>query len=408
MSKVDTLLKLIAYQKQHPPSQLRRDRSRDWKCHRGHVRRCQKEVNLLKHQLVEPTLQPGQIQFILSLLNQREPDQKEIVQQLQKQMGVSYTGSLRATRPNEEAPVSWLEIGELIPVEMGALDRLHPALSFWLQHLCYDPLLVHHRNGEIEGRLAIGCEPVKGNSQWQLTLRKDLRWSDGKPITLEEVIAAFSASSIAPIIAEIKPDGKAQLRIQLSQEEPLFPFHLRVICPLPSHSSQPYRVTSGPYRLKHFRPDAMTFRFDSNPDYYHGGDSHIDWLTLKRFTLPANAIKAIENGTLDLLFFLFMRCNPSTNSQRRCLVNSGPFLKITTMPYSSTAITDLFRTKGTVTCLKKQSIIRQSTATCAWDRLLRKKISHRFLTTPLTFGLPAHAASFAIWLISSESLWVLL
>ena len=300
MSKVDTLLKLIAYQKQHPQAS-------DEEIARGigmssrHVRRCQQEVNLLKYQLAEPTLQPEQIQFILSLLNPREPDQKKIVQQLQKQIGVSYTGSLRATLPNEEAPVGWLEIGELIPVEMGFLDRPHPALSFWLQHLCYDPLLVYHRNGEIEGRLAIGCEAVKGKSQWQLTLRKNLRWSDGKPITLEEVIAAFSENRLAPIIAEIKPDGKTQLRIQLSQEEPLFPLHLRGIFPLPSHSSQPYRVTSGPYQLKRFRPEAMTFRFEPNPDYYRGGDPHIDWLTLKRFTLPANAVKAVENGTLDLL-----------------------------------------------------------------------------------------------------------
>ena len=300
MSKVDTLLKLIAYQKQHP-------QANDEEIAQGigmserHVSRCRKEVNLLKNQLAEPGLQPGQIQFILSLLNRREPDQKEIAQQLQKQMGVSYTGSLRATRPNEEVPVSWLEIGELIPVEMGSLDRPHPALSFWLQHLCYDPLLVYHRNGEIEGRLATGCETVKGSSQWQLTLREGLRWSDGKPITPEEIIEAFSESRIAPIIKEIKPDGKTQLRIQLFQEEPLFPVHLRSISPLPSHASQPYKVISGPYRLKYFRPDAMTFRFEPNLDYYRGENPHIDWLTLRRFTLPANAVKALENGTLDLL-----------------------------------------------------------------------------------------------------------
>ena len=304
MSKVDTLLKFIAYQKQHPQAS-------DEEIAQGigmsprHVSRCRKEVNLLKHQLAEPTLQPGQIQFILSTLNRREPDQREIAQQLQKQIGFSYTGSLRATHPNEQTPVDWLEIGEIIPPEMGFLDRPHPALSFWLQHLCYDPLLVYHRNGEIEGRLATGCEAVKGNSQWQLTLRKDLRWSDGKPITLEEVIAAFSASRIAPIITEIKPDGKTQLRVQFSQEEPLFPFYLRGIYPLPAHSSQPYRVISGTYRLKGFRPDAMTFRFEQNPDYYCGADPQIDWLTLRRFTLPANAIKAIENGALDLLFLPF-------------------------------------------------------------------------------------------------------
>ena len=171
---------------------------------------------------------------MLSALNPREPDHKEIALQLKKQMGISYTGSLYTMRPNEGAPVGWLEIGELVPVEMGFLDRPPPALNFWLQNLCYDPLLVYHRNGEIDGRLATACEAVKGNSQWQLTLRADLRWSDGKPITLEEVISAFSASRIAPIITEIKSESTTQLRVQLSQEEALFPLHLRGIFVHPS------------------------------------------------------------------------------------------------------------------------------------------------------------------------------
>ena len=104
MSKVNTLLKLIAYQKQHP-------QATDEEIAEGigislrHVIRCRKEVNLLKHQLAEPYLQPEQIQFMLSLLNQREPDQKEIAQQLQRQMGVSYTGCLRTTHPNEQTSV---------------------------------------------------------------------------------------------------------------------------------------------------------------------------------------------------------------------------------------------------------------------------------------------------------------
>ena len=57
--------------------------------------------------------------------------------------------------------------------------------------------------------------------------------------------------------------------------------------------------------MRGFRPDATTFRFEPNPNHYRGENPHIDWLTVKRFTLPANAIKAVENGTLDLLFFPF-------------------------------------------------------------------------------------------------------
>ena len=302
MSKVDTLLKLIAYQKQHPQAS-------DAEIAEGigismrHIGRCKKEVNLLKHQLTEPTLQSGEIQFLLSLLNRQEPNQKEIAQRLQKQIGVSYTGSLRIKHPDEQAPLNWLEIGELTDIKMESLDRPDPLMTFWLQHLCYDPLLMSYQNGEIEERLAISCKAVKGHSEWQLTLRKDLRWSDGKPITFEEVIKAFSASRIAPIIAEIKPDGKTRLRIGLYREDPLFPLRLRSICPLPSHSTQPYQVISGAYQFKRLSPDTMTLHFERNPDYYLRKHTSIDWLTVKRFTRIANAVKAIEEGTIDLLYF---------------------------------------------------------------------------------------------------------
>lgn len=295
MSKIDTLLKLITYQKQHPQASEEEIAQRIG-ISPGHVRRSKKEVHLLRHHLTEPTLQPEQIQFLLSLLNQSEPSQREIAQQLEKQVGVSYKGSLRTAYPNEQAPIGWLEIGHLTSFESD------PSLVVWPQYLCYEPLLISNRNGEIEGRLAISCEAVKGNSQWSLTLREDLRWSDGKPMTLEEVIKALSTSNAAPIIERIKPDGKTNLRIQLSKEDPLFPLHLRSVIVLPSHSTQPYHVISGAYRLKHFRPDATILRFEPNPDYYRSVSPHVDWLTLKRFTHPAHAIKAIENGTLDLLY----------------------------------------------------------------------------------------------------------
>ena len=62
MSKANTLLKLIAYQKEHP-------QATDAEIARGiglssrQVIRCRKEVNLLKHELADFYLQPGQIQF---------------------------------------------------------------------------------------------------------------------------------------------------------------------------------------------------------------------------------------------------------------------------------------------------------------------------------------------------------
>ena len=89
MSKVNTLLKLIAYQKQHPQA-TDAEIAEEIGISQRYVVRCRKEVNVLKHELADSYLQPGQIQFLLSLLKEHAPDQKEIPQQLQKQMGEFY------------------------------------------------------------------------------------------------------------------------------------------------------------------------------------------------------------------------------------------------------------------------------------------------------------------------------
>ena len=312
--------------------------------------RCKKEINLLRHQLTQTDLQPEEVQFLLSLLNQREPGQKEIAQKLKKQVGISYTGLLRTTLPNEHLPVSWLEIGEMISVNRGNLNSPDPELDFWLQNLCYEPLLVYYRSGEIEERLATNCEAVNGYSDWQLTLKDNLRWSNGKPITHEEIIEAFSKSSAAPVITAIKPDGKTQLRVQLSREEPMFPFYLRSVFVLPSRPSSLYRVISGPYRLKRFCRDAMNFRFEPNPDYHRGENPSIDWLTLRRFTHPANAVRAVENGTLDLLSLYLRPLQSFYQFATTCLVNNGPSLEITITSYFLIGIAVPYRIKGTAIC----------------------------------------------------------
>ena len=165
---------------------------------------------------------------------------------------------------------------------------------------------MYYRNGEIEERLATNCEAVNGYSDWQLTLREDLRWSNGKPITHEEIIDAFSKSSVAPVIAAIKPDGKTQTSGSAFSGRAHVPFlsAKRFSSCLPAQIPR-YRVISGPYQLKRFCRDAMNFRFEPNPDYHRGENPSIDWLTLRRFTHPANAVRAVENGALDLLSLYF-------------------------------------------------------------------------------------------------------
>ena len=156
------------------------------------------------------------------------------------------------------------------------------------------------------GKLNGGCNRHRTGedfSSWIITLRTDLHWSDGKPISREDVIQTILASRFASLIEEIKTDGKNRLHIRLVNAQSIFLQRLASLPIRPSHSRQPYRVTSGAYRLKRFRREAINFRLSRNPDYYQEQTGGIDWITIKRFRHAAYAIKALLSQKIDLIPF---------------------------------------------------------------------------------------------------------
>ena len=259
------------------------------------------ELNLLKKHLA-PSLEADQLRFLLSELDQNDPYQGEIYQQLQGYLSPApYTGVLRMPRSNEIPSLGEFSIGEFIPSNNGSLNHLHPTLQFSLDRLCYDSLFWINRSAEIEWRLATCIEPAEDFSSWRITLRTDLHWSDGKPIIREDVIQTILESYLTSLIEEIKTDGKNQIYIRLARAESLFPQHLASLPIRPSHSRYPYRVTSGAYRLKNFRRQAVNFRLVRNPDYYQEQKGGIDWLTIRRFKHSARAIQALLSEKINLI-----------------------------------------------------------------------------------------------------------
>lgn len=300
MSKIDTLINLINYQKQHPEAN-KSQTAQGIGISPQYLDRCLGEINLLKEHLCVPPLAADQIRFLMLDLDQGDPYEGEICRQLQEHLNLSpYTGVLRMARPEEKPPLGGFSIGEFIPFN-DQLDYLHPTIQFSLDQLCYDSLFSIYRSGEIEWRLATAVEPVEDFSSWIITLRTDLHWSDGKPILQEDVIQTLSESRIASLIKEIKNDGKNRLHIRLVKAESIFPQHLASLPIRPSHSTRPYRVTSGAYSLKRFRRDAINFRLIRNPDYYQAQKGGIDWIDIRRFKHPAHAIKALLRQKIDLI-----------------------------------------------------------------------------------------------------------
>lgn len=301
MSKIETIINLINYQKQHPEAS-KSQIAEGIGITPQYLSYCIGELKRLKEHLSVPLLEPEQIRFLMSTLNQNNSYEEEIHRRLQG--GISsfpYTGSLRGAHPNEKPPRGELRIGELIPSNNHSSDYLHPSLKFSLDRLCYDPLFWMDQCGEMEWQLATAIEPVEDFSAWVITLRTDLYWSDGKRIIQKDIIQTISESHLASLIVEIKTDGKNRLHIRLAKADSMFALRLASVPIRPSHSSRPYYVTSGPYRLRSFRRDALNFRLVRNPDYYQEKKGGIDWITIRRFKHLARATKALLNEKTDLI-----------------------------------------------------------------------------------------------------------
>ena len=295
MSKVDTLLKLIAYQKQHPTASAR-EIARAIGISPKHLWQLKGEVNLLQHALSESP--PEGDAFGVEA---HPPLHREASKPHGQPVLPELTGQLRLARPGEQPPYGWLTIGEVIESGSRASSVLHPALDFWLRYLCYETLVWCRRDGSLECRLATAIEPLKGFSEWRITLRRSGRWSDGTPLSPEDVKATLLKSPLAPRIAECQNDGPTQLRLRLKSPEPLLPLHLSGIPIGPAHSSVPFLVISGAYRLKRFRQKADIFRLERRRDDANAVDGGIDLITIKPFKRYTNAIKAVCRQEVDVL-----------------------------------------------------------------------------------------------------------
>ena len=323
MSKIDTLISLINYQRQHPKAN-KSQIAQGVGITPQYLSRCLGELNLLKEHL-SPSLEADQIHFLLSELDQRDPYQGEIHEQLQGYLSPSpYSGILRMGHSNEEPLLGALSIGEFIRTDNRSSDYLHPAIQFSLDRLCYDSLFWINRNGEIEWRLATAVEPSEDFLSWTITLRTDLHWSDGKPISREDVIQTITVSRFASLIEEIKTEGKNRIRVRLAEAESVFLQRLMSLPIRPSHSRQPYRVTSGAYRLRRFRREAINFRLSRNPDYYQEQTGGVDWITIKRFKHAAYAIKALLSQKID--FIPFDALQPLYQISNDLPLQQAPFL----------------------------------------------------------------------------------
>jgi peptide/nickel transport system substrate-binding protein len=169
--------------------------------------------------------------------------------------------------------------------------------------------------------LATSWERSPDGLTWTFHLRDDVKWSDGKPLTSEDVQYTFERTrdeewaNFSPFtegFTEVTTPDKNTVVVRTEEPDPRLP-SLPVYI-LPKHVWEKYGpkkvrsfpntdpVTSGPYRLTDWNKGSF-FEMSANPDYF-AGKPPVDKVRFRLFTNDEALAAAINNGEIDALYNL--------------------------------------------------------------------------------------------------------
>ena len=158
-------------------------------------------------------------------------------------------------------------------------------------------------------------------STWEVDLRQDVRWHDGQPFTVDDVVFTFEYMTLAPTgrwthhvttipnissVTAVDPDtvrftcGFAcpELGAVTLADLPIIPKHVwSAVPPDTAKAVKTLPVGTGPYRLVDYNPTSG-YRFEANPTYFAGAP-RVRELVMPVIDDPSATFTALRSGEID-------------------------------------------------------------------------------------------------------------
>lgn len=209
----------------------------------------------------------------------------------------------RKGRPKDELVVS---MGAKLPHEFDPKDRygIHNEAN-----ITHSTLLKRMPNLDIKGELAKKYTIAKDGLTWSFDLNDDFKFSNGKPVTAEDVKFTYDMLKgdgkawDLSFLKDVEVEGKDKVSFHLTKAHSTFTAQLTEIPIVPkndykeNYKSNP--IGSGPYMVKEYKPGEQAI-FVRNP-YWHGKKPYFKkwtWVLLDENT----ALAALESGDVDMIY----------------------------------------------------------------------------------------------------------
>ena len=166
-------------------------------------------------------------------------------------------------------------------------------------------------DGSIQPEIAESFEGSDGAKKWVFKLRKDLQFSNGKSVTVDDIMksinlhrgekSASGAKTLLASVADMKADGDQTIVFTLTEGNADFPYvladyHMNIM-PFDGESYD-VNIGAGPFALKDFDPGVRAV-LERNPNSYKTA-----FLDSAEMTAIADATarqSALLSGSLDIL-----------------------------------------------------------------------------------------------------------
>ncbi len=208
--------------------------------------------------------------------------------------------------------------GKVTIAGIGAPSREITALPEFVMAGLFDSLLrVDPQDGHLLPGLAERWQVSEDSKTFTFTLRGDLEWHDGEPLTAEDVVFSLQALSDPDIRVRPAADFGPMTGITAADAQtvrvtfddaycaaltfigtiPILPKH-RLETKSLANVAEADLIGSGPLVLKTWTDDSLTFT--RNIKYWNGAPQIIDW-TYKIFADAESASDAVRAGEADLV-----------------------------------------------------------------------------------------------------------
>jgi peptide/nickel transport system substrate-binding protein len=250
----------------------------------------------------------------------------------------------------EPAPVVPAEGGDLVAASPYATDSLDPhgpagmaSGTVLVAQEIFSRLVKANTSGEIVSDLAASWETNDTATEWTFTLREDVTFSDGSPLTSADVVASFNrvlelkgpvAGNFAGVTISNPDDFTVVFTSDKSEAALLGKLTVFFVTPADvTDASFTEPVGSGPFVLDSFTPGSEVV-LAPNEEYFDGAPL-LDSLTFRVIPEVAARLTALQSGEVQVTWGVPDDQLPQLQSDPGLVVETVPSTSVATMWFNS-------------------------------------------------------------------------